>query len=144
MNHICKNNIKLRWSSTRCMYIKSWAHFPRRCEAWFRAKKVLTLGVLNGSRDIATTRNCTQFLKIGFVAAGGGFYSYYINKGNKSDKERKIVRTKISFIHTKRFNTSFKRLQFRVGAIPRLLSSISMLLKKNIHLFFISNLLLLF
>ena len=61
---------------------------------------------------------CTHFLKIGLVA-GGRFYSYFINQGNKSDKERKIVRKKLSCMHTKRFNTFFKRwVQFRVGAIP--------------------------
>jgi hypothetical protein len=54
------------------------------------------------------------------VVAGGGFYYYYIHQGNKSDKERKIVRKKIGFMHTKRFNNFFKRwVQFRVGAIPR-------------------------
>ena len=64
---------------------------------------------------------CTHFLKIGFVVAGGGFYSYYIRHGNKSDKERKIVRKKLCSMHTKRFNTFFKRwVQVRVGAIPRL------------------------
>ena len=68
---------------------------------------------------IAPTRNYTHFLKIGFAVAEGGFNSYYIQQGNKSDKERKIV--KKSLIHTKRFNTFFKRwLQFRVGAISRL------------------------
>jgi hypothetical protein len=37
---------------------------------------------------------------------------------NKSDNERKIVRKKISFMHSKRFNTFSKRwVQFRVGAI---------------------------
>ena len=42
-------------------------------------------------------------------------------QGNTSDKERKIVRKKLSFMHTKRFNTVFKRwVQFRVGAVPRL------------------------
>ena len=45
-----------------------------------------------GSLGIAPTRNCTHFLKIGFVVAGGGFYYYYILQGNKSDKERKVVR----------------------------------------------------
>ena len=75
----------------------------------------------NGSLGIATTRNCTHFLKIGFMVAGGGFYSYHIHQWNKSDKERKIVRTKLSFIHTKRFSTFFKRwMKFRLGAIPRL------------------------
>jgi hypothetical protein len=55
------------------------------------------------------------------VVAGGGFYSYYIYQGNKSDKERKILTEKFSFMHTKRFNTFFKRwVQFRVGAIPHL------------------------
>ena len=62
-----------------------------------------------GSLDIAPTRNCTNFLKIEFVVAGGGFISYFISKGNKSDKEKKIVRNKLSFIHTKRFNTFLKR-----------------------------------
>ena len=33
-----------------------------------------------------------QFLKITFVVAGGEFYSNYIHQGNKSDKQRKIVR----------------------------------------------------
>ena len=71
-----------------------------------------------GSLSIAPTRNFTLFLKIGFVVAGGGFYSYYIHQGNKSDKERKIVRKKLSFMHTKRFNIFFKRwVQFRVGGI---------------------------
>ena len=62
-----------------------------------------------------------HFLQIGFVIAGGGFYSYYIHQGNKSDIERKIVRNKLSFTHTKIFNTFFKTwVQFCVGAIPRL------------------------
>ena len=45
-----------------------------------------------GSLGIATTRNCIHFLKVAFVVAEGGFYSYYIPQGNKSDKERKIVK----------------------------------------------------
>ena len=70
---------------------------------------------------IGPTWNCTHFLKIGIVVAGGGFYFHYIHRGNKSDKERKIVRKKLSFKHTKRFNTFFKRwVQFRVGTILRL------------------------
>jgi hypothetical protein len=76
---------------------------------------------LDGSLGIAPTRNCTHFLNTGFVVAGGGFNSYYIKEGNKSDKGRKIVRKNLSFMHRKRFNNSFKRwVQFRVGAIPRL------------------------
>ena len=68
-----------------------------------------------GSLDIAPTRNFTYFLKIGFVVAGGGFYSYCINQGNKSDNERKTLRKKLSFMHTKRFNVFFKtRVQFQV------------------------------
>jgi len=55
------------------------------------------------------------------VVAGGGFYSYYIHQGNKLYKERKIVRKKLIFMNTKRFDTFFKEwVQFRVGAIPRL------------------------
>ena len=69
----------------------------------------------------STNTELHPLFKIGFVFAGGGFYSYYIHKGNKSDKERKIIRKKLSLMHTKRFNTFFKRwVQFRVGAIPRL------------------------
>ena len=59
---------------------------------------------LGGSLGIAPMRNCTHFLKNGFVVAGGGFYSYY----NKWDKEMKIVRKKLSFMHTKRLNTFLK------------------------------------
>ena len=70
---------------------------------------VLFLGInADGSLGITTTRNCTHFLKIGFAIAGGGHYSYYIHQGNKSDKERKIARKKLSFMLTKRFNKSFK------------------------------------
>ena len=69
------------------------------------------------SFDIAPTRDCTQFLKIGFSV----FYSYYIHQGNKSDKERrKIVRKKFSFMHTKNYLFFFKWLQSPVGAISRL------------------------
>ena len=65
--------------------------------------------MITGSLGIAPTRNCTYFFKIGFVVAGGGFCFYYIHQGNKSDKERKIVRKKLTFMHTKRSNTFFKR-----------------------------------
>ena len=59
-------------------------------------------------------RIAPTFLKIGFVVAGVGYCSYHIHPGNKSDKERKIVRKKLSFLHTKRFNTFFKRwVQFQ-------------------------------
>ena len=50
--------------------------------------------VQEGTLGIAPTRNCTNFLKIGFVVARGGFYSYYIHQAKKLDKERKIVRKK--------------------------------------------------
>ena len=63
----------------------------------------------------------TTFLKLDSRSSGAGFYFYYIHQENKSDKERKIARKKMSFMHTKRFNTFFKRwVRFRVGAIPRL------------------------
>ena len=54
---------------------------------------------LYGSGGIAPTRNCTHFLKILFVVAGGVFYSNYIDQGNKSDKERKFLRkSKVLYI----------------------------------------------
>ena len=59
------------------------------------------------------------FLKFYSWSPGAGFYSYYIRQGNKSDKEREVVRKKLSFMHTKRFNTFSKKwVQFHVGAIP--------------------------
>ena len=71
------------------------------------------------SLGIAPTQNCTYFIKIGFVVDGVGLNSYFIHQWNKSDNERKIVRKKLSFMHSKRFNTFSKRwVQFRVGAIP--------------------------
>ena len=46
---------------------------------------------------------------------GASFYSYHIHQRNKSDKERKIVRKKLRFMHTKRINTFRKRwVQFHV------------------------------
>ena len=74
-----------------------------------------------GSLGIAPTPNCSHFLKIVFVVAWGGFYSYFIHQGNKSYKKGKIVRKKLNFMHTKISNIYFKSwVQFRVGAIPRL------------------------
>ena len=68
-----------------------------------------------------THKELQPLFLIGFVVAGGGIYSYYIHQENKSDKEMKIVTKKLSFMHTKRFNTFFKRwVQFRVCSIPRL------------------------
>ena len=46
------------------------------------------------------------------MVAEGGAYPFYINQGNKSYKERRIGRKKLSFMHTKRFNKF-------LGAIPR-------------------------
>ena len=68
-----------------------------------------------GSRGIAPT-----FLKLDSWSPGADFIP--ILSTILSDKERKIVRKKLSFMHTKRFYTCFKkrRVQFRVGAIPRL------------------------
>ena len=75
---------------------------------------------MHGSLGIAPTRNCT-FLNLDSWSPGAGFYFYTIHQRNKSDKERKIVRRKISFMLAKRFNTFLKRwVLFRVGEIPRL------------------------
>ena len=99
-------------------FLKSkWTNYFER--VWFKQDNVglrNNFGAIKlGPLDIAPTRNCTHFLKIGFLVAGGEYYSYYIHQGNKSNKERKIVRKKLSFMHTKRFNTFFKRwVQFHV------------------------------
>ena len=68
---------------------------------------IMGITKLCDSLGIAPTRDFNHFLKVGFVVAGGGFYSYYIHQGNKLDKERKIVRKKLSFMHTKGFITFF-------------------------------------
>ena len=60
------------------------------------------------------------------VAVAGFIPIISTMQGNKSDKERKIIRKKMSFMHTERFITIFKRwVQFCVGAIPRLPLSLS-------------------
>ena len=46
------------------------------------------------------------------MIAGVGFYSYYIHQGNKSDKERKIVRKR---------NYAYKKIEYillKMVAIP--------------------------
>ena len=65
----------------------------------------LLVHVVLHRRGIAPT-----FLKFDSWSRGAGFYSYYIQQGNKSDKERKIVKIKLSFMLKKRFNTFLKRL----------------------------------
>ena len=82
---------------------------------------VLFLGInAESSLGITSSRNCTHFLKIGFAVARGGLYFYYIHQGNKSDKERKIARKKLSFKLTKRLNKSFKIwVQFHVYNAPQ-------------------------
>ena len=61
------------------------------------------------------------FLKLDSCSPGAGFIPIISTEGINQIKRGKIVRKKLSFMHKKRFNTSFKRwVQFRVGAIPRL------------------------
>ena len=54
-----------------------------------------------GSHGIEPKRDWTHFLKIGFVVAGGGFYSYYNLQSIKLDKGNGIQEKKKSFMHTK-------------------------------------------
>ena len=61
------------------------------------------------------------FLKLDSWSPVGRVYFYCIHKGNISDKERKIVRKQLFFMHNKIFNIFSKIwMQFRVGGIPRL------------------------
>ena len=53
---------------------------------------------------------CTHFLKIGFVVAGGVLYSYYIHKGNKSDKKKNCKKS-VKFY-------AYKKIFLKMGAIP--------------------------
>ena len=82
---------------------------------------VTSIRLIGGSLGIAATRNYAHIPKIGFVVAGGGFYSYYIHQRNISDKERKIVRKKLSFIHTKRFDTYIFKKWVQLHVYPNYL-----------------------
>ena len=64
---------------------------------------ISVLLAIHGSINIAPTRNCTHFLKFGFVVAapGAGFIIIISTKGIYQIKKRK----KLSFMNTKRFNT---------------------------------------
>ena len=74
-----------------------------------------------GTHGIEPKRDWTHFLKIGFVFAGGGFYSYYNLQCIKLDKEKRIQEKKISFMHTKKFIAVFKNgFNPVLGSIPRL------------------------
>ena len=64
---------------------------------WRQSGENAKKNIFLGSHGIAPTRDCTHFLKIRFVVAGGGFYSYYNHQCIKLDKERKIVRKKVKF-----------------------------------------------
>ena len=63
-----------------------------------------------GSLGIASTRNCITHFH--WICGRRGRVLFY--QGNKSDKERKIVRKKLNFMHTKRFNKFF----LLMSAIP--------------------------
>ena len=58
--------------------------------------------VILGSHGIEPIRDLTHFLKIGFVVAGGGFYSYHNLVCIKLDKEKRILEKKNSFMHIKK------------------------------------------
>ena len=76
---------------------------------------VVILGYPGYLMIILSGRDCRRFLQMTGKIIANDFY--YNLQGNKSDKER----NELSFMHTKRFNTTFKRwVQFRVDAIPRL------------------------
>ena len=61
------------------------------------------------------------FLIFDSWSPGAGFIFIIFTKGINQIKKGKFLRKKLSFIHTKRFNTLFKIwVQSRVGAIPRL------------------------
>ena len=62
----------------------------------WRHQSVGALGVY-GSHGIEPTRDCTNFLKIGFVVPRGGFNSYFNLQSIKSEKERKNVRKKYAY-----------------------------------------------
>ena len=64
------------------------------------------------------------FLKFYLQSPGAVFIPIISTK--RINQIKKIVRKKFKFMHTKRFNTFFKRwVQFRVGSIPRLPYEIS-------------------
>ena len=69
-----------------------------------------------GSFRIAPHRITTTFLKLDLWSPGAGFIAFISTKGIKQIKKRKLKENSfISFIHTKIFNSFFRRwVQFRV------------------------------
>ena len=75
---------------------------------------VSILIIFKGSHGIEPKRDRTHFLKIGFVVAWGGCYSYYKLQCIKLDKENRIQEKKNSFIRTKKHLTQF----LKMGSTP--------------------------
>ena len=74
-----------------------------------------------GSHGIEPKRDWTHFLKIGFVVAGSGFYSYYNLQCIKLDKENRIQEKKSFLCKQKTFNALFKNgFDPVLGSIPRI------------------------
>ena len=70
------------------------------------------------------------FLKLDSWSPGAGFIPIISTKGINQIKKGKLLK-KLSFMHTKRFNTFFKGwVKFRVGAISRLPSFLCFFLNK--------------
>ena len=76
--------------------------------------------LFKGSHGIELTWDWTNFLKIVFVIASGGFYSYYNLQCIKFDEEWKNLQKK-SYLHIKKtFNAIFKNgFNPVLGWIPR-------------------------
>ena len=68
-----------------------------------------------GSHGIEPTRDWIHFLKTGFLAAGGGFYTYYNLQCIILDKEIKNIYKKISVMKKKHLTQCLN-----MGSIPRL------------------------
>ena len=66
-----------------------------------------------GSHGIEPKRDWTHFLKIRFVVAGGGFYSYYNLQCIKLDKEKRILEKK-SVLCIQKHLTQF----LKMGSVP--------------------------
>ena len=82
--------------------------------------------IFTGSLGIAPTRNCTHFLKIGYVVARGGVFS---NKGINQSKKGKLEEN-IKFYAYKKILYIF----LKMGAIPRLPYSVSTILCVSVSL----------
>ena len=112
------NSIQWKWNN---LFLQPWWEFTQSTYHW--------TGTHHGSHGIVPKRDWTHFLKIGFMVAGGGFYSYYNLEGIKLDKGKKIKK-KNQFYAYKKHLTQFLKMdsipvwvQFHTYLTPQIIKA---------------------